>query len=138
MALAWSEEYSTGEPEIDKQHKQLFQYLADLEEHMKSGADDAYVKRFLDMLGLYTRSHFCYEEICMRQKKCPVAGKNKQQHEKLLEAYKHYRLRFETEGVNNDLLQKLHEFLRSWLINHILKIDTELRECTTTVKSGVF
>jgi hemerythrin-like metal-binding protein len=135
-ALAWSEDYSTGDAEIDKQHKQLFQYLADLEEHMKTGADEAYVRKFLDMLGLYTRSHFCYEEICMRARKCAVADKNKEHHAKLLDAYKHYCLRFETEGVSNDLLQKLHDFLRSWLVNHILKIDTELKECSTTKTGG--
>jgi len=129
MSLTWSDEYSTGDNEIDKQHKQLFQYLGDLEEHIKTGASDAYMKRFLDNLGLYTRSHFCYEEICMRQNKCPIADKNKEQHAKLLDAYTHYRERFEIEGVSEDLLQKLHGFLLSWLTNHILKIDTNLKAC---------
>jgi hemerythrin-like metal-binding protein len=129
MPIAWSDDYSTGNPDIDEQHKQLFQYLADLEEHMAGGADEAYVKRFLDMLGLYTRSHFCFEEICMRRSKCPVAEKNKEQHRKLLDTYRLYRERFEREGVSEDLLEKLHAFLESWLVNHILRIDTHLRNC---------
>ncbi|HXH72545.1 MAG TPA: bacteriohemerythrin [Mariprofundaceae bacterium] len=129
MSIVWSEEYSTGEPEIDKQHKQLFKYLADLEEHIASGVTDEYMKQFLDYLGLYTRSHFCYEEICMRQRKCPVAKQNQEQHDKLLQAYTHYRERFEIEGVSSDLLNKLHSFLLSWLTNHILKIDTNLKAC---------
>ena len=129
MATAWSEEYATGDADVDEQHKQLFQYLADLEAHMESGIDAAYVKRLLDALGLYTRSHFCYEEICMRMKKCPVAEKNKEQHAKLLDAYTQFCQRFEVEGVSEDLVQRLHDFLESWLINHILKIDTHLRKC---------
>ena len=129
MSVVWSEEYSTGEPEIDKQHKQLFKYLADLEEHIASGVTDEYMKQFLDYLGLYTRSHFCYEEICMRQRKCPVAKQNQEQHDKLLQAYTHYRERFEIEGASSDLLNKLHSFLLSWLTNHILKIDTNLKAC---------
>ncbi len=129
MATAWSDEYATGDAEVDTQHKQLFQYLADLEAHMESGIDEIYVKKFLKTLGIYTRSHFCYEEICMRVKKCPVAEKNKDQHGKLLEAYTQFCQRFEREGVSDDLLARLHDFLESWLINHIMKVDTHLRKC---------
>jgi len=129
MALAWKDEYNTGEPDVDKQHQILFKYLADLEVHMAQGIDARYVGNLLDNLGLFTRSHFCYEEICMRRAKCPAAAKNKEQHGKLLEAYTHYRERFEREGVSDDLVQKLHDFLESWLVNHILKIDTQLKAC---------
>lgn len=129
MALAWSEDYSTGDDEIDQQHKQLFQYLAEMEAKMASGMTEDYLKKFLNHLGIYTRSHFCYEEICMRQKKCPVAKQNQEQHDKLLDAYTHYLHRFESEGISEDLTQKLHDFLVSWLVNHILKIDTHLKAC---------
>lgn len=129
MAIAWSDDYSTGDDEIDKQHKQLFQYLAELEDRMKTGVTDEYLKSFLNHLGIYTRSHFCYEEICMRQKKCPIAKKNQEQHDKLLSAYTHYMQRFEIEGASEELIQKVHDFLVSWLVNHILKIDTHLRAC---------
>lgn len=129
MAIAWKEEYNTGEAEVDKQHQILFKYLADLEVHMQQGIDERYVGNLLDNLGLFTRSHFCYEEICMRRAKCPIAAKNKEQHGKLLETYVHYRERFEREGLSDDLVQKLHDFLESWLVNHILKIDTHLKAC---------
>ncbi len=130
MAVVWKEEYNTGEPEVDKQHKILFQYLDDLEAHMKIGdVSDRYIKMLLDNLGIFTRSHFCYEEICMRRSKCPIAEKNKKIHGNLLEAYRKYRERFEIEGVSEDLVQGLHDFLESWLVNHILKIDTQLRAC---------
>jgi len=128
MSVVWRDEYSTGEAEIDKQHKQLFKYLADLEAHVATGVTEDYMKQFLDHLGLYTRSHFVYEEITMRQKKNPIAKQNQEQHDKLLQAYTHYRERFEHEGVSEDLLNKLHAFLVSWLTNHILKIDTTLKE----------
>ena len=129
MAVVWKEEYNTGEEEVDKQHKILFKYLADLEAHMQSGIDAKYIENLLDNLGLFTRSHFCYEEICMRRMKCPVAEKNKLQHGKLLEVYNQYRQRFELEGISDDLVQKLHNFLQSWLVNHILKIDTHMQAC---------
>ncbi|RME81738.1 MAG: hemerythrin [Zetaproteobacteria bacterium] len=130
MTVQWTEEYATGDPEIDAQHKQLFQYIADLEKHIADqDVSDKYLKRFLDFLGLYTRTHFCYEEICMRRRNCPVAAKNKEQHEKLVEAYQRFRARFDAEGANRELLEQLHNFLLSWLKNHILRIDTHLRNC---------
>jgi len=130
MAIVWKDEYNTGEAEVDKQHKVLFKYLEDLEEHMKAGdINDRYVKQLLDNLGIFTRSHFCYEEICMRRVKCPVAATNKEIHRKLLSVYTQYRERFDIEGVSEDLIQKLHDFLESWLLNHIIKIDTQLRDC---------
>ncbi|MBL1352660.1 MAG: hemerythrin family protein [Zetaproteobacteria bacterium] len=130
MTVIWKDEYNTGEPEIDKQHKVIFKYLDDLEAHMQAGdIDDNYVKCLMDNLGIFTRSHFCYEEICMRRYKCPIGAKNKDIHTKLLKTYTAYRHQLDDEGVTEDLIQKIHDFIESWLLNHIIKIDTQLRDC---------
>ena len=129
MGFQWDEKYSTGNDEIDKQHKQIFAYLDDLEEHIENGASQKWVENFMTSLGLYTRSHFCFEEICMRRAKCAVASQNKVQHGKLLAAFSAAQQRFEREGVSDELLQQLRTFLTSWLVNHIMKIDTHLKDC---------
>ena len=129
MAIQWDDKYSTGNDEVDSQHKQLFSYLDDLEAHIESGADEKYVKNFMAALGIYTRTHFCYEEICMRKFKCPTAEENKVQHGKLLEAFTEAKERFEREGVSDELLEQLRKFLISWLVNHIMKIDVHLKAC---------
>ncbi|MDQ6953453.1 MAG: hemerythrin family protein [Mariprofundaceae bacterium] len=130
MTVIWKDEYSTGEPEIDKQHKVIFKYLDDLEDHMQAGdINDDYIKNLMDQLGIFTRSHFCYEEICMRRYKCPIGAKNKDIHTKLLKTYTEYRHQLDLQGVTEDLVQKIHDFLESWLLNHIIKIDTQLRDC---------
>ena len=129
MGIQWDDKYSTGNAEIDSQHKQIFSYLDDLEDHMKSGASQKWVESFMASLGIYTRTHFCYEEVCMRQAKCSVAAKNKDQHGKLLEAFGKAKMRFEAEGVSDELLDQLQKFLTSWLVNHIMKIDIHLKDC---------
>jgi len=134
MAVVWREEYSVDDPDIDEQHQQIFQYLADLEENMESGVDDAYLRRFLTALGIYTRSHFCFEEILMRRRACPAAAKNKKQHKELLKTYSQVLQRFEIEGVSEDLVQELHDFLKNWLIHHILHTDMSLKDCTNVNK----
>ena len=91
MAVEWKDEYNTGEAEIDAQHQIIFKYLADLEAQMEKGVDARYIKMLLDNLGLFTRSHFCYEEIYMRRIKSPVAAENKEQHEKLEHIFENWR-----------------------------------------------
>ncbi|MCF7820967.1 MAG: bacteriohemerythrin [Mariprofundaceae bacterium] len=128
MTVEWKDEYNTGEADIDDQHQVIFKYLADLEAQMEKGVDERYIKMLLDNLGLFTRSHFCYEEIYMRRIKSPMAAVNKEQHEKLLEEYGRYRQRFEVEGISDDLVKGLHDFIANWLINHILKVDIHMRD----------
>ncbi len=130
MGFQWDEKYSTGNAEIDKQHKQIFAYLDELEEHIEKGASQEWASRFMADLGLYTRSHFCYEEMCMRRAKCAAAAQNKVQHTKLLAAFSAVQKRFEREGVSDELLSQLQTFLTSWLVNHIMKIDVRLKDCS--------
>ncbi|MDQ7002417.1 MAG: hemerythrin family protein [Ghiorsea sp.] len=129
MGFQWDDKYSTGNDEIDNQHKQIFAYLDELEEHIEKGASQLWVENFMSALGLYTRSHFCYEEICMRQSKCAIAAKNKDQHAKLLAAFHKAEKKLEREGISDALLQQLKDFLTSWLVNHIMKIDIHLKAC---------
>lgn len=129
MAIKWDDKYATGNVEIDNQHKQIFAYLADLEDHMETGATQKWVASFMNTLGIYTRTHFCYEEVCMRQVKCPIAATNKSQHGKLLEAFGDAMTRFESEGVSDDFLESLKAFLTNWLVNHIMKTDMHIKAC---------
>ena len=129
MAIKWDDKYSTGNDDIDNQHKQIFAYLDDLEDHIENGASEKWVSDFMSALGLYTRSHFCFEEVCMRRAKCDVASQNKVQHGKLLVAFTAANQRFKSEGISDELLQQLRKFLTSWLVNHIMKVDIHLQDC---------
>ncbi len=129
MSLQWDEKYSTGNDEVDTQHKQLFDYLNELEDRIEKGASQQWAEQFMAAVGLYTRTHFCFEEMCMRRAKCAVAAQNKVQHTKLLAAFVAMNNRFKQEGISDDLLQQLKAFLTSWLVNHIMKIDIQLKDC---------
>ncbi len=129
MGFQWDDKYSTGNDEIDKQHKQIFAYLDELEDHIEKGASQEWVERFMSGVGLYTRSHFCFEEMCMRRSKCAAAAQNKVQHTKLLAAFSAADKRLKQEGISDALLQQLRTFLTSWLVNHIMKIDVKLKDC---------
>ncbi|MDQ7004476.1 MAG: bacteriohemerythrin [Ghiorsea sp.] len=129
MGFQWDDKYSTGNDIIDQQHKQIFAYLDELEDHIENGASQEWVETFMSAIGLFTRSHFCFEEMCMRKAKCDVASQNKVQHTKLLAAFSAAQQRFKNEGVTDELLSHLQKFLTSWLVNHIMKIDVHLNDC---------
>lgn len=130
MGFQWDDKYSTGNDTIDEQHKQIFAYLDELEDHIENGASQEWVEQFMKAIGLFTRSHFCFEEMCMRKAKCDAAAQNKVQHTKLLAAFSAAQQRFKRDGVSDDLLNQLQKFLTSWLVNHIMKIDVRLKDCS--------
>jgi len=95
MAVMWKDEYSVGVPDIDKQHKKLFDSISNLEKLVN---DDIFegpeIERLLKFLGAYVQTHFTFEENCMRQHKCPVAAKNKAAHDKFLQYYTEFNTEF--------------------------------------------
>ena len=65
----------------------------------------------------------------MESYRCPAHEKNQQEHERFRGFISDYKLRCEIEGFNIELLRKLHQVMREWIEDHILKVDTLLRPC---------
>ena len=64
----------------------------------------------------------------MNKFRCPAHEQNKRGHEYFRSLIREYQKRFAREGFSVELLQKLHAAARAWIQDHILKIDTQLRE----------
>ena|ERR1035438_8982873 len=128
--LEWKSDYETGVPEIDTQHKVLFDNinrlgkLLDKEEIERAEAD-----YLLDFLQQYVVQHFQHEETCMARFHCPSHAKNKEQHVQLLNALMHFKDDYATIGPIKNLLQRLHTTLVWWINSHILKVDVQLKGC---------
>ena len=133
MPFTWTDDkYATGVEEIDKQHKRLFKLINELEEAVeepKSESNTFKIKRIIVFLGSYTKSHFGYEEDCMFRNKCPLYKKNEDAHKKFIGFYKDIRKESEEKGISKELAKKLYDTSGNWLVNHIGKIDTHLRDC---------
>ncbi len=128
MALYWKDDYSTGVPDIDEQHKVLINNLNKFQEIVKRGDGAAVVAKMFDFLEKYAQKHFAFEEKLMDTVQCPVAEQNKVAHQRFIQAFLSLKQRFEQDGVNEDLLTKIHTTLETWLLNHICNIDVQLRE----------
>jgi hemerythrin len=131
--LQWTEEFETGEPIIDSQHKLLVGYINQLEGMSHVTNPDRHEAEFLlnlvDFVENYTLVHFQHEEGCMARHHCPAHAENQAAHAEFLQFFRQFKLRFESEGCRAELLQQLHDYCCAWVRSHILRIDLQLKPC---------
>jgi hemerythrin len=122
---AWFEQYKIGVPLIDADHLNLFMEVARFNEHLQSGMSAEELGKSLNFLDKYVGAHFAREEMLMREKAYPYYTQHKALHLQLKKVVFAVRRVFETDIEKVDK-KKLNQFLRDWLIEHILKVDTKL------------
>jgi len=121
--IEWDDSiYSLGIGPIDKQHKQLVDLINALDQ-VKNTANDQYVDKVFNTLIQYTENHFEFEEKVLKKISYGDLGPHKLQHQafvkKISAAKDNYSLSRNSEKVLNEIL----EFLKDWLMHHILKED---------------
>lgn len=128
--LVWdSKTMATGVPEVDAQHQELIARLNGLHQAIQRGAGPEKVQPMLQFLGNYAKKHFAEEEGIMEKRRCPAHQINKTAHQRFLEQYSRLVKEYESKGASLSVLNQLREMTESWLVNHILKVDTQLRKC---------
>lgn len=129
MTLIWKSGYTTGVPEMDEQHQKVFGLLNELEEMVARGEyDSPKVDAHLNKLGTHITRHFSDEECCMERAHCPMALKNKQEHEEFLNQFVDLTSRF-SRDKSLAMLGELHKTAENWLHEHIAFVDIHLRSC---------
>lgn len=131
--LIWSEQFATGVPLVDTQHKMLIEKI-NLLERLLAGPAPTKEKcdELLNFLGSYVGTHFKYEEGCMEKMRCPAHERNKQAHAAFLTVFGKFKTRYLAEGPKPELLKELHGAAADWIKNHILSIDISLKACAKT------
>jgi hemerythrin len=127
MALmSWMDTYTVSVPQFDAQHKQLFALINRLHDAMAKGHANDVMAKTLDELILYTKSHFQAEEKLLESKGYPDLAAHKAQHEKFTSQV----VQFQEDFISGKLTVtiQLMNFLRDWLIHHILETDKQYGE----------
>jgi hemerythrin-like metal-binding protein len=120
--IDWNPAYSIGLEEIDEQHKVLFDIINAMWDEVIKREKGAALLDTLDELERYTVTHFTAEETFMRSHGYSKFDAHKQQHDRFIERVRNERLSIEAGGpVSLDMIN----FLKDWLINHILVQDKE-------------
>jgi methyl-accepting chemotaxis protein len=119
--ITWGQKYYIGLQSIDDQHKVLVDLINELYDAFGSNKNKKIIKRVLEELLDYTVYHFGHEEELFHKHGYKESDNHEEQHEKFIERVKQFKTDFEK---GNALLSfDLIEFLKNWLLNHILKID---------------
>ena len=118
--LNWTDKYSTGVKEIDRQHMGLVNALNELHAAMMKGQAAAVTGPLLQKVLDYTRDHFSWEENMMEGAGYPGLAPHRNHHLDLTKQVNEFVARFQSgERMNLELL----DFLHDWLMNHIQKED---------------
>lgn len=120
--VQWNPALEVGEPDIDEQHKMLFQMIRDLEDKM---ADKQFAQGALDALQgmrIYAATHFSHEEELMTNGAYVDLPRHKGMHAEFIWEIDRFEedARQNGEWASVDLLA----YLVGWLTEHILREDT--------------
>jgi hemerythrin len=120
-AFAWTDDYSLGRPDIDREHKALFRIAQELNEAMLRGDAHEELASLFARLVAYTRFHFSNEEALMRVANYPDTAGHIDEHDRL--TAKVAALERQFEDGNATVTEETMKFLRRWLHHHILGTD---------------
>jgi len=125
-ALPWKAKYSVHVKSIDDQHKELVRLINELNNAMLYEKGRNEIARILKGLVDYTVLHFDYEEKLMKQCNYPDFDNHKKMHIKLVSTVQEFKRDF--DSGEKELSKDVMEFLKSWLVEHIMGTDQKYSE----------
>lgn len=121
--ISWADQYSVKIKEIDNQHTKLVDLINQLHDAMKEGKSKEIIGRIISDLVTYTKFHFFAEEKIMADNNYPGYLRHKKEHEDLTQKVIQFQSDYESGKAVLSL--ELMQFLKTWLVNHIMKVDKE-------------
>ncbi len=129
--LVWNDGMTTGDTEVDAQHKYLIDFFNDLGKSIRKEYALKDIEKVLKVMKFYAAWHFGKEEGCMERHHCPIAGKNLKAHAVFMQKFFDYQKEYEKTGGSMELAFKIHEELSDWIVDHIMVVDKQLYPCVT-------
>jgi hemerythrin len=121
--IEWDDSlYSLGLAPIDKQHKQLVDLINALDT-VKKKSDDQFVARVFNTLIEYTEMHFKFEEHLLEKIGYGDLKAHKKQHQAFINKVNAAKGNYELSRNSEKVLDEILDFLKEWLLKHILKED---------------
>jgi len=126
--IAWSDGYSIGIDEIDKQHKKFFEVVHEFYMNILNCEGEKAVEETLEFLKSYAAEHFQSEEAFMKKHEYPRIEKHKKLHEEFIENFDTLADRFNTFGPSQGLADEALDMTQNWLTDHISDVDAQYAE----------
>jgi methyl-accepting chemotaxis protein len=122
VLIEWGPTYMIGVDLIDSQHKVLVDLINKMYDSFGSTGNMKVIKKTVSELVAYTEYHFGVEEELFKKLNYSDTKNHILQHHKFVEQCK----KFEQDVLTGKITMSFEviEFLKNWLMNHILKTDT--------------
>jgi hemerythrin len=127
LFFPWKDFYSVSVIEIDNQHKVITEMLNELYDSFIKKEHEIKLGEILSRLSDYAVYHFETEEKYFSQFRYGKRIAHIREHNDFTDKIKAFRKEFDKNSTA--LTYKLINFLREWLMNHILVSDKEYVMC---------
>lgn len=127
----WRNEFSTNIPEIDSQHKKLFEIGTRLYDIVAlKDETDHYdeITAILDELKDYTDYHFGFEENVLKQRGYEQFETHKMEHDFFVKKLRKIEASDFDENQSESMI-KMVTFVADWISAHILQSDAHYAAC---------
>jgi len=123
--IIWTDEYSVGVQELDKQHQRLIGSINALSDLVNNDEIVTLESEPYNVLIWFAREHLHYEEFLLKKHSYPLTVQHKKQHEFYLDG-----LDALTEPIKKTggvPAKVCYDFACDWLIQHILVEDMKYK-----------
>ena len=124
MFVEWTDTYATGIDLIDGHHRKLLALLNKSYILIPQENQQDELSQVLDELIDYTRYHFSAEEELMRENHYQHLDRHVIEHFSFINRVLSFKK--EIREGRKYLSIDIFDFMKNWLLDHILKIDSEL------------
>lgn len=124
----WSQNYSVDIPEIDEQHKQIIDFLNQLDRAKIDRTEKETIENIANSLIEYAKNHLECEEGYMKEYAYPDSEEHLKEHEEFRRKIKAINREIQSSGHNPGGILKASIMLQQWLMWHIQVTDRRLGE----------
>lgn len=126
MRLIWTPDLETGIRQIDLQHQELIEIINEFETALEAGDDERAMDDWLPRLAAYAAFHFATEEAMIPG--VPGGASHKALHAEQHQDFSERLMKLKSMSgheLRREMMVML-EYLKQWLVDHIMKTDKQL------------
>ena len=131
MPIVWKNEMAVHNQIIDDEHKLLICLINSVEIALKAENHGMMVLFLVRELNIYTKNHFSQEEKIMLDHNYAGFTEHKLAHQDILQQIQELEEKIQKAIDDNAKFDaaelNLIDLLRSWIIEHVLKVDMKLK-----------
>ncbi len=120
--IRWQDSLMIGVASVDSDHQVLVSLLNQLAETREEGQARDVVGSVLNVMIEYAVDHFDHEEGAMASCGHPGLAEHQQQHRRMIARLQNFRQQY--EDGRHTAVDELLQFLKNWLVEHIIAEDT--------------